>query len=82
MIYNDRKAGSWLSPLNIITSGNISIIELKHFNSQEHPDHCPDRSVMVIHRTKDKVSTLQLQIFKSIKKIFHPIELSLETESP
>jgi len=65
MIYNDRKAGSWLSPLNIITSGNISIIESKHFNSTEHPDHCPAGSVMVIYRTQDKVSTLQLQVFKS-----------------
>ena len=65
IIYDDRKAGSWLSPLNVITSGNISIIELKHFNSPEHPDHCPAGSVMVIHRTLDKVSTLQMQIFKS-----------------
>ena len=65
MIYNDRKAGSWLSPLNIITSGNISVVESKHFNSPEHPDHCPAGSVMVIHRTQDKVSTLQLQVFKS-----------------
>jgi RNA polymerase sigma-70 factor (ECF subfamily) len=65
MIYNDRKAGSWLSPFNIITSGNISVVESKHFNSPEHPDHCPAGSVMVIHRTQDKVSTLQLQVFKS-----------------
>ena len=63
MIYDDRKAGSWLSPLNITTSGNISIIELKHFNSTEHPDHCPAGSVMVIHRVQDKVTTLQLQVF-------------------
>lgn len=65
MIYNDIKAGSWLSPLNITTSGNISIVEIKHFNSAEHPDHCPAGSVMVIHRSREKVSTLQLQIFKS-----------------
>ena len=61
MIHDDRQAGSWLSPVNIMSSGNISIVESRHFNSPEHPDHCPIGSIMIIHRYKEKVSKIQLQ---------------------
>lgn len=62
IIYNDREAGSWLAPVNVMSSGNISIVESKHFNSSEHPDHCPAASVMIISRIKEKVSRLQMQV--------------------
>lgn len=55
MIIDDRQAGSWLTPANVATSGNISIIESTHFNSVEHPDHCPSRSVLILHRQGGKV---------------------------
>lgn len=63
MIQDDRRAGSWLSPANIMTSGNISIIEARHFNSSKNPDHCPDVSLMIIERHQDKANKIQLHIF-------------------
>ncbi|HEU4470669.1 MAG TPA: sigma-70 family RNA polymerase sigma factor [Flavisolibacter sp.] len=50
MIESDRSAGSWLRPVNISSSGSISIIESIHFNSSAHPHHCPQRSVLVVYR--------------------------------
>jgi len=58
MILDDRKAGSWLTPANVVTSGNISIIESTHFNSAEHPDHCPSRSILILHRQGRKVARM------------------------
>jgi len=51
-VISDLQAGSWLTPTNVISSGNISIIEVKHFNSAEHPHHCPPRSALVLYRQK------------------------------
>jgi hypothetical protein len=60
MIVDDRKYGSWLSPFNVVSSGNISIIEARHFNSSEHPQHCPMRSVLVLYRDNTGVSKMSL----------------------
>jgi len=54
-INQDRKFGSWFTPVNIFSSGTISVIEVKHFNSADHPGHCPENSVFVLYRHKDKV---------------------------
>ncbi len=62
MVQEDRKAGSWLEPVNIISSGSISIIESVHFNSADHPQHCPARSVMVLFREGRKASRLFLHV--------------------
>lgn len=64
MICEDREVGSWLSPVNIISNGNISIVEARHFNSTDHPDHCPPASVMIIYRKKEQVTRIRLQVFK------------------
>lgn len=58
MVAEDRKVGSWLQPLNIVSSGGISIIEARHFNSSEQPHHCPDLSVLVVFREGGKASRL------------------------
>ena len=60
IIADDRRVGSYLTPVNIITSGNISIIEVKHYNSPEHPHHCPPRSVTMLFRKNDEVNKLKL----------------------
>ena len=64
MIHDDQRVGSWLSPVNISTSGNLTIIESEHFNSPEHTHHCPPRSVMLVYRDSDTVKTLQLHVSK------------------
>ncbi|MGM9511616.1 RNA polymerase sigma factor [Larkinella sp. GY13] len=56
MVEEDRQVGSWLKPVTIFSSGIISVIEAVHFNSSEHPNHCPPASVTVIHRKDGKAS--------------------------
>ena len=60
LVQSDLKAGSWLQPVNVSTSGNISIVDSVHFNSLEHPHHCPESSVLVICRRQGKASELYL----------------------
>jgi len=60
MITADRTAGSWFRPVNVYSSGNLSIVEAKHHNSPEHPDHCPDTTVCLIHRTKGRVEKMNI----------------------
>jgi len=58
MIVADRQYGSWLIPVNVISCGNISVIENRHHNSREHPSHCPTSSVMVLYRDKKVVNRM------------------------
>ena len=62
MIIDDRKHGSWLSPESIVSSDDISIIEVRHFNSLEHPNHCPTRSIVVLQRKKMQVNKMNLHL--------------------
>jgi len=62
MIADDRKHGSWLTPVNVLSCGNISILESKHFNSPEHPHHCPARSVTVLYRKEREVNKMNLHL--------------------
>ena len=62
MIADDLKAGSWLTPVNVLTCGNISILEAKHYNSPEHPNHCPAGSVAVLYRKKGEVNKMNLHL--------------------
>lgn len=57
-INDDRNFGSWFVPINVFSSGNTSIVEVKHFNSAEHPQRCPQSSVFVLSREKGKVSKM------------------------
>ncbi|PSR54988.1 hypothetical protein AHMF7605_16490 [Adhaeribacter arboris] len=56
MVEEDRQVGSWLQPVKVFSSGSLSVIEAQHFNSSEHPDHCPPASVAIISRDKGKAS--------------------------
>jgi RNA polymerase sigma-70 factor (ECF subfamily) len=62
MIADDRRVGSYLTTVNVISSGNISIVELSHHNSVEHPHHCPPRSITILFRNKRDVNRMQLQL--------------------
>lgn len=59
-VIDDREHGSWLKPVEIVSSGNISIIEFRHFNSVEYPSHCPKSSVQLLYRTGSKVREMNL----------------------
>lgn len=56
MVADDQRVGSWLEPATVFSSGTISIIETVHFNSSQHPDHCPATSVVVLHRQQGMAS--------------------------
>lgn len=65
LVIDDKKHGSWLKPVQVMTCGNVSVIEVKHFNSPENPDHCPAKSVAVLHRQNKKVEKLNLHLATS-----------------
>jgi RNA polymerase sigma factor (sigma-70 family) len=59
-VSEDKEVGSWLQTNNVTTCGDISILEASHFNSPEHPFHCPAQSVAVLYRNKKKVEKIYL----------------------
>ncbi len=59
-VHEDRQVGSWLKPDQVTSCGNISIVEVSHYNSPEHPYHCPSHSVAVLYRHKGKVGKMHL----------------------
>lgn len=58
LVASDQACGSYLKPVEIISSGDISVIEQQHFNSPEHPNHCPPACVVIIYRKKEKAKKL------------------------
>jgi RNA polymerase sigma-70 factor (ECF subfamily) len=62
IIADDKRVGSYLTPVNVVSSGNISIVEIKHHNSAEHPHHCPPRSVTILFRKKREVNKMNLHL--------------------
>jgi RNA polymerase sigma factor (sigma-70 family) len=60
MVADDQHVGSWLKPVTVFSSGAISIIEAVHFNSGEHPFHCPAQSVAVLYRNKGKANKMHM----------------------
>lgn len=60
ILADDRRVGSYLTPVNVVSSGNISIIEVMHHNSVEHPHHCPPRSVAIMFRGATNVNKMNL----------------------
>lgn len=61
-VHEDRKHGSWMEPLNAVTSGNISILEARNHNSAEYPDRCPPNAVFVLYRDGNKANRLQFNL--------------------
>lgn len=60
MIEEDMRYGNSFSGLEVISSGNISIIDCHNKNSDEYPDRCPTSSVFVLHRTGDVTTQMNL----------------------
>lgn len=60
MVANDQACGSWLKPLNIISSGEVTIIEQAHYNSPEHPNHCPSACVVILYRKQAKAERIHI----------------------
>lgn len=59
-IEGDMVHGSYFSDVNVVGSGNISIIEVLTQNSSEHPDRCPAKSAIILFRGQNKVERLHL----------------------
>lgn len=59
-INNDLIFGSRMNVEDVVSSGNITIIEASNTNHPDHPDRCAPSSVFVLFRVKDKVETIHL----------------------
>jgi RNA polymerase sigma factor (sigma-70 family) len=57
-VVEDRQFGSWFEPANVVSCGNLSVVEVTHHNSPEHPGRCPSGSVFVLTRQQGKVSKM------------------------
>lgn len=55
LLYGNRFAG-----LQVMSSGNISIVEVHNINAAEFPNRCPDSTVFVLHRAGNKTTRLHL----------------------
>jgi RNA polymerase sigma factor (sigma-70 family) len=61
-VYGDREHGSWMEPVNVMTSGSISILEAQNHNSAEFPDRCPPNSVFVLFRDKTQATRINFHL--------------------
>lgn len=59
-IEEDLLYGNSFADLQVMSSGNISIVEAHNTNAPEYPNRCPDNTVFVLHRTGDKTTMLRL----------------------
>jgi RNA polymerase sigma-70 factor (ECF subfamily) len=59
-IDQDLFHGSRFEPTDIMTSGNISVIDGVCLNSKEYPDRCPPISTMVVVRTDNCITAIHL----------------------
>jgi RNA polymerase sigma-70 factor (ECF subfamily) len=59
-IDNDLYFGSRYVPNEIVSSGNVTLIEGPNINHPEYPDRCAPASSVVLFREKDKVVTLHV----------------------
>ena len=59
-VSNDIQFGSRLIITEVISSGNVSLMEGHNINHPEFPDRCAPATSIVIFRKNDKVETLQI----------------------
>lgn len=59
-IEDDLLYGNSFRDLQVMSSGNISIVETHNSNSPGYPDRCPDSTVFVLQRTGNKTTRLRL----------------------
>ena len=60
LINEDLQFGSHFGTVQVTSSGMISIVEVTNINSVEYPDHCPEHTVFVLYREKDKLRQMNL----------------------
>jgi RNA polymerase sigma factor (sigma-70 family) len=61
-VQEDRKYGSWMETVNVISSGSVSVVEAKNYNSAEFPDRCPPSAVFVLFRDKSKAARMNIHM--------------------
>jgi len=59
-VNNDLIFGSRFQPQEIISSGNISVIEGVNINHVRYPDRCAPMTTMVLFRKNDQIDTLHI----------------------
>lgn len=59
-IEEDLLYGNRFTDLQVMTSGNLSIVEARNINSPDYPNRCPAGTVFVLRRTGDKTTWLRL----------------------
>jgi RNA polymerase sigma-70 factor (ECF subfamily) len=59
-IEEDLLYGSGFGEAEIISSGDLTVVEIKNINSMEYPYRCPESSVVVMHRVKGNVVKVNL----------------------
>ena len=59
-IDEDLFYGNSFGNIAVMTSGSISIVEVKNINSKEYPTRCPESGIFVLYRNKHKISRLNL----------------------
>lgn len=60
MIEEDMLYGNSFAGLEVVSSGNISLIECQNVNSDKYPDRCPDSTVLVLYRSNNTVIQMNL----------------------
>jgi len=59
-IEGDLEHGSYFRDVNVVGSGNISVVEVATQNSHDHPNRCPAQMAIVLFRKGRKVERLHL----------------------
>ena len=59
-IEEDLLYGNNFAALQVMSSGNISIVEAHNTNSPEYPNRCPENTIFILYRTGEKATRLRL----------------------
>jgi len=59
-IDNDLYYGSRFTPGEVISSGNITLIEGPNFNNPDYPDRCSPETAFILFRSDNKVATAHI----------------------
>ena len=59
-IEEDLLHGNSFAEIEVMTSGSISIVEVKNINSKEYPARCPESGIFVLYRSNNKINRLNL----------------------
>ena len=59
-VNNDLQFGSRLFLTEVVTSGNVTLMEGPNINHPDYPDRCAPATSIVLFRKNDKVETLQI----------------------